>query len=29
MSSFYVPKLSYNYDELEPYIDSDTLVLHQ
>lgn len=28
MSSFHLPKLSYDYDELEPYIDGDTLALH-
>lgn len=28
MSSFQLPKLSYDYDELEPYIDSNTLSIH-
>ena len=28
MSSFQLPKLSYNYDELEPHIDSNTLSIH-
>lgn len=28
MSSFQLPKLSYDYDELEPHIDSNTLAIH-
>ena len=28
MSSFQLPKLSYDYDELEPHIDSNTLSIH-
>ncbi|PEC23583.1 Fe-Mn family superoxide dismutase [Bacillus cereus] len=28
MSSFQLPKLSYDYDELEPYVDSNTLSIH-
>lgn len=28
MSSFQLPKLSYDYDELDPYIDSNTLSIH-
>ncbi|CAI8853304.1 superoxide dismutase, Fe-Mn family [Bacillus sp. IT-79MI2] len=28
MSLFHLPALSYDYDELEPYIDGDTLALH-
>ncbi|MEC4630602.1 superoxide dismutase, partial [Bacillus safensis] len=28
MSSFQLPKLSYDYDELEPYIDGNTLSIH-